>query len=87
MKGTGSPKGATEVAPQGLGAATAQLLGALLPWAHLSDLLGWLMEILIPITGRSGVVIPSDVVIGVVVWLISALALLARKRSRRRGCP
>lgn len=60
-------------ATSAMSAATAQVLGALLPALHLSDLLGWLVEVLIPITGRSGVVIPSDIVIAVIMALITAL--------------
>ena len=56
-----------------MGATIAQLLGALLPLAHLSELCAWLLEVLLPITGRTGVVIPSDVVIGVAVSVIAAL--------------
>ena len=54
-------------------ASATQLLAALLPTLHMNGICGWLLQVLIPITARTGVVLPTDVAVGVVVALITTL--------------
>ena len=50
-----------------------QLLGGLFPTMHMNGICGWLLQVLIPITGRAGAALPTDIVVAVVVGLSSAL--------------
>jgi len=53
-------------------AAAAQLGGAMLPTLHLNSICGWLLQVLVPITGRSGP-LPADLLVGASVALSTAL--------------
>jgi len=66
-------------------AGAAQTCGALPPALHALELCGWLLDVLLPITGRLGVVVPSDAVVALVVGVATLLptaTLLAPLTSR-----
>ena len=69
----GEPPRRAAAATQRL-ATAAQLLAALIPTLHMNGICGWLLQVLIPITARTGVVVPTDVAVGAVVALVTALA-------------
>lgn len=54
-------------------AGVAQTVGALLPALHGLELCSWLLQVLLPISGRMGAVLPSDIVVGVAVGVCSLL--------------
>ena len=55
-------------------ASGVQLFGALVPMLHVHELSGWLISVLLPISARSGTVIPFD---AVVAFAVAALAVLS----------
>ena len=54
-------------------ALVIQTLGALLPILHLHTIGSWLLEVIIPISGRAGVLLPADVVIAFLIALVAVM--------------
>ena len=52
-------------------ALVVQMIGAVLPVLHLHSISSWLLEVILPITGRAGVLIPTDPVIGLLVSIVA----------------
>ena len=50
-----------------------KVVAALPPLLHALGISGWLIQVLLPITGRTGVAVPSDVAVAVAIGLVSVL--------------
>ena len=71
-------------------ALIAQLACGLVPILHANSISGWLLQVLLPITGRAGVAVPSDLIVAAAVGFVSAAPsgiLLAPVRAAHQTRP